>query len=58
MKIDISELQRSEGRMLSVAEVMLLMYELSYAGWLTAIERNEHDEKIYVKIEKNLVSFV
>ena len=52
MRIDLSELEKSEGRQLSVADVLMLMYELNYGGWQPAIEMNESENKVYVKITK------
>ena len=52
MRIDLSELEKSEGRQLSLADVLMLMYELNYGGWQPAIEKNESENRIYLKINK------
>ena len=55
MRIDLSELEKSEGRQLSAADVLMLMYELNYGGWQPAIEMNEIENKVYLKINKSWI---
>jgi hypothetical protein len=52
MRIDLLELEKSEGRRLSLADVLMLMYELNYGGWQPAIEKDEREGRIYLKLNK------
>jgi hypothetical protein len=48
MRIDLSELERTEGRRLSVSDVLTLMCELNLGGWAPAIEQD--CDRIYIRI--------
>lgn len=52
MRIDLSELEKTEGRKLSVADVLTLLYELNYGGWQPAIEKDESEDRLYIRINK------
>lgn len=35
-----------------MADVLMLMYELNYGGWQPAIEMDESENRVYLKINK------